>query len=144
MIDKYLKTTVQNLQKLMDRTPACIVAFLGGALPGTALLHLKQLTIFGMITRLKGSELHKFGVQVLTSARPSLNSWFQQIRGLCLLYKLPHPILLLQEVRTKGRFDKLVKSKVDSLCNMLEWSFEPKHLRLKVHCTVYYMFIFVV
>ena len=88
------------------------LAFLGGALPGTALLHLKQLSIFGMISRLKGSELHRFGLQVLTSARPSLNSWFQKIRGLCLLYQLPHPTELLQEISSKGRFDRLVKSRV--------------------------------
>ena len=112
MIDQYMKTTVQNLQKLMDKTPACVVAFLGGALPGIALLHLKQLTIFGMITRLKGSELHKFAIQVLTSARPSLNSWFQHVRGLCMLYQLPHPLSLLEEIRSKGKFEKLVKSRV--------------------------------
>ena len=44
MIDQYMKQTVQRLQKLMDKTPACVVAFLGGQLPGTALLHMKQLS----------------------------------------------------------------------------------------------------
>ena len=112
MLDKYLKNVTQNLQRLMDRTPACVVAFLGGTLPGAALLHLKQLSIFGMITRQRGSHLYVYGIQVLSSSRPSLNSWFQQIRSLCLLYQLPHPIVLLQESITKERFDKLVKSKV--------------------------------
>ena len=36
ILEKYTKKTVQNLQKLMDKTPSCVVAFLGGALPGTA------------------------------------------------------------------------------------------------------------
>ena len=31
-------------------------------LPGTALVHLKQFSIFGMIPRLKDSELHKYGM----------------------------------------------------------------------------------
>ena len=112
LLEKYTKKTAQNLQRLMDRTPSCVVAFLGGALPGTALLHLKQFSILGMISRKKGSHLYNLGIQVLTSAKPSLNSWFQQIRRLCLQYQLPHPILLLEDHRTKGRFDNLVRSKV--------------------------------
>ena len=107
-----MKTTVQNSQKLMYRTPACVVAFLGGGLPGTALVHLKQFSIFGMICRLKDSELHKYGLQVLTSSRSSLNSWFQQIRSLCLLYQLPHPTSLLQDPCSKGKINKLVKTRI--------------------------------
>ena len=42
LIDSYMKKTSQNLQKLMDKTPACVVSFLGGSLPGTALLHQRQ------------------------------------------------------------------------------------------------------
>ena len=86
MIDMYLKVAVQNLQKLMDKTPACVVAFLGGALPGTALLHMRQLNLFGMVTRLPGSILNTHGTRVLISAKPSPSSWFQQIQDLCLLY----------------------------------------------------------
>ena len=39
LIDQHIKNTVLKLQKLMDRTPACVVYFLGGVLPGTALIH---------------------------------------------------------------------------------------------------------
>ena len=42
IIYQKLKSTVQNLQKLYDKTPASVVYFLGGQLPGEALLHLKQ------------------------------------------------------------------------------------------------------
>ena len=114
MIDQYLKIKNQNLQKLMDKSPACVVAFLGGTLPGTALLHLRQLSTFGMITRLPGSILHSHGVRVLTSARPSAVSWFQQIRDLCLQYQLPHPLTLLSNptALTQGRFKNLIKSRV--------------------------------
>ena len=98
MLDSYMKKTSQNLQKLMDRTPACVVAFLGGTLPGTAMLHLRQFSILGMISRMEGSVLHTHGIHVLTTARPSAHSWFQQIRDLCLLYQLPHPLTLLQNL----------------------------------------------
>ena len=65
-----------------------------------------------MISRQKGSHLYNLGIKVLTSGKPSLNSWFQQIRHLCLKYQLPHPILLLEDDRAKGRFDRLVRSRV--------------------------------
>ena len=38
MVDSYLKVTHQNLLKLMDKTPACVVHFLAGTLPGTGSL----------------------------------------------------------------------------------------------------------
>ena len=113
MIDAFLKKKSQNLQKLMDKTPASIVAFLGGVLPGYALLHLKQFSIFGMITRLSSeSILHRHGLHVLSSSRPSAQSWFQQMRNLCLLYQLPHPLTLLQDPLTKKTFDMLIKSNI--------------------------------
>ena len=42
MLDQHMKISMQSLQKLMDKTPSCVVAFLGGVLPGTAQLHIKQ------------------------------------------------------------------------------------------------------
>ena len=57
-----------------------IVAFLGGVLPGTALLHIKQLGIFGMVTRKKGSILWRHGLRVLTVSRPMAQScWVSQV-----------------------------------------------------------------
>ena len=107
-----LKVASQNLQKLMDKTSASVVAFLGGFLPGTALLHMRQLNSFGMITRLPGSILNIHGTQILISAKSSASSWFQQIRDLCLLYQLPHPLSLLEQPMSKLKFNQIVKSKV--------------------------------
>ena len=42
----------------------------------------------------------------------SSNSWFTQIRDICLLYKLPHPIQLLKNQLSKENYKKLVKSHV--------------------------------
>ena len=84
IIDQYVKVTLQQMQKLRDKTPHCVVMFLGGSLPGKALLHLRLLSNFGMICRLQGSFLHKIAVHQLTSAKPSSGSWFLQIRDLCL------------------------------------------------------------
>ena len=65
-----------------------------------------------MIARQKDSVLHSHGLHVLTSARPSAHSWFQQIRNLCLQYKLPHPFAILQGNYSKKELCKLVKSRV--------------------------------
>ena len=49
LLDQQIKVTLQRLQKLPDRTPHCVVMFLGGHLPGKALLYMKFFSIFGMI-----------------------------------------------------------------------------------------------
>ena len=74
-------------------------------------LHLKQLSLFGMITRLPGSILHKHAVYVLVSLKSSCKSWFYQIRELCLTYNLPHPLQLLEFPSFKLSFSTLVKKK---------------------------------
>ena len=100
------------MQKLRDKTPHCVVMFLGGSLPGKALLHLRLLSNFGMICRLQGSFLHKIAVHQLTSAKPSSGSWFLFIRELCLKYELPAPLDLLHCPLPKTRYKALIKSKV--------------------------------
>jgi hypothetical protein len=83
-LDLNIKVTLQRQQKLRDTTPECVVMFLGGHLPGKALLHLRLLSIYGMVFRLSGSVIHKVADYQLTIAMPASGSWFLQIRKLCL------------------------------------------------------------
>ena len=53
MIDHHLKETYEKLMRLHHRTPQCVVSFLAGCLPGTALVHQRMLSIFAMICNLK-------------------------------------------------------------------------------------------
>ena len=101
ILDQYVKTTLERLQKLRDKTPHCVVMFLGGHLPGKALLHLRLLSIFGMVCRLPESFPNKIARYLLTSAKPSSGSWFLQIRDLCLQYGIPSAISLLQNPQPK-------------------------------------------
>ena len=112
LIDYKIKTTSQRLQKLQDKTPASVVYFLGGHLPGAALLHHRQLTVFGMVTRLKDSPLHQIAVWILTSSKFSTSSWFFKIRELILMYGLPSPFSLLFSPPTKSNFKRMIKSKI--------------------------------
>ena len=56
-LDKHLKDTYLNIQKLHKNTPRPVVHFLGGSLPGTAVVHLRMLTLFGMVARLRDDPL---------------------------------------------------------------------------------------
>ena len=79
-------------------------------LPGKAQLHLKQLSLFSMITRLPGDPLFSRAKYVLTAAHS--RSWFSVIRDIYQLYSLPHPLELLTDPLPKGKFKKLTKAKV--------------------------------
>ena len=85
---------------------------LGGQLPGTALLHIKQLSLLGMIARIPDSVLRRYARHIITTGRPSASSWFQQIQDLCILYQIPHPITTLKKPPKKGAFNRLVKSHI--------------------------------
>ena len=112
IIDSYYQVTLQNLQRLHTKTPRSVVLFLAGSLPGEAILHKKQLTLYSMICRLPSDPLNAHARHVLTRSPPSAKSWFLQIRDICLLYSLPHPLNLLDNPPTKTGFKTLVKAKV--------------------------------
>ena len=112
LIDQHHKEVISNLQRLLPRTPRSVVCFLAGSLPGVALLHLKQLTIFGMICRLTDNILHQHALNILNFSTPSSKSWFSTVRDLCLLYCLPHPLVLLQSPMPKVPYKSMIKKKV--------------------------------
>ena len=86
IIDHHYQTTLQNIQRLHPKTPRSIVFFLAGSLPGEALLHLRQLSLFSMICHLPKDPLHSHARYALTVLGASANSWFGQIKELCLQY----------------------------------------------------------
>ena len=112
LINQHHKLTISGLQRLHPKTPSTVIYFLAGSLPGTALLHLKQLSLFGMICRLRNSTLYKHAVNIFHSRTISQHSWFHQIREYCLMYKLPHPSVLITSPLPKAQFKKLIKSHV--------------------------------
>ena len=112
MIDQHYTSTLRNLLKTYRGTPRSFVLFMCGSLPASAVLHLRQLSLFSMICRLPGDPLHCRAVYALTTARPAVKSWFTRIRDICLQYCLPHPLTLLQKPLSKGAFKKLAKSMV--------------------------------
>ena len=100
LIEGHYKATLSNLMRLHAKTPRSVVYFLAGSLPGVALIHLRQMSLFGMLTRLPGSILHKIACNTFSSGNIPKTSWFWQIRKICMNYALPHPLELLQSSPT--------------------------------------------
>ena len=111
-IDQQFKKTLQNIMKLSSRSPAALVYFTAGSLPGAAIIHLRQLSLFGMICRLPSDPLNHHARHVLLTASYNQNSWFVQVRNLLQQYQLPHPLLLLEQKLPKEQFKKQIKAKV--------------------------------
>ena len=112
LVDSHYKVTLENLQKLHPRTPRSVVYFLGGSLPGTAILHMRQLSLFGMICLLLSDPLNQHARHILMNGQEGPKSWFFQIRDITQLYSLPHPLQLLEAPLPKESLKKLVKSRV--------------------------------
>jgi hypothetical protein len=112
MITQHLKGTISNLQRLIPLTPRAVIFFLAGTLPGEASLHLRQLSIFGMITRLPTNIIHHHAQNIFSFATTSPKSWMHKIRDLCLQYALPHPSILLSTPPSKESYKNLVKKHV--------------------------------
>ena len=111
-MDQHYKHTIDGMLRLLPGTPHCVSLFLAGSLSGKAHVHLRQLSLFGMVSRLPNNILFHHAVNALTFSKPSYNSWFTEIRNLCILYDLPHPLKLLQSNLGKENYKKLVKSHV--------------------------------
>ena len=113
-IDRYFCETLRKLLRLMNGTPRCVTYFLAGSLPGSAILHMRQLSLFGMICRLRDNILHKHAMNYFSSISYFKGSWFEQIRNWCLLYSLPHPLSLLYHPLPKESFKLLLKKSIVS------------------------------
>ena len=114
LLEKHFRDVLRLLLRLHKNTPRSFIYFIAGSLPGSAILHLRQMSIFGMITRLPNNVLRQHALNVLSSRTISPSSWFFQIRQYCIEYGLPHPLDLLTSPLTKSVFQTLIKKRVIS------------------------------
>ena len=52
IIAHHVKETIQNLLKLYPKTLVSCIFMISGSFPGQAQLHMKQLTLFGMVCQI--------------------------------------------------------------------------------------------
>ena len=103
LINNSHKEMISNIQRLLPRTPRSVIYFLGGSLPGSARLHLRQLSNFGMICRLPLKNiLNNHARNIFNYSTISNKSWFMKIRELCIKYDLP-PLKNSLEIRQQKR-----------------------------------------
>ena len=111
-IDQHYLDTLRSLLKLYQGTQQAFIYFIAGSLPGKAILHQRQLSLFNMICNLPEDPLYIRAEHVLTCTQQTKKSWFHQIRSICLLYDLPHPLVLLHDPPPKEIFKNMVKSHI--------------------------------
>ena len=112
VLEKHFKNTLRCLMKLPEKCPDPVVYFLAGSVPLHAHIHMKQMNIFGMITRLPGNILNILAHRILLSESDTTKSWFIHVRHLCTKYDLPSPLQLLDNPPSKTTFKNLVSKKI--------------------------------
>ena len=112
LVSAHVKQTLEGLLKLHPKTPEPVVFLISGTMPAEATLHLKQLTLFGMICRLPENILHRIAQEALILSDDKDKSWFGQIRSICYMYGLPNPLSLLNVPPPKEDFRKILKLKI--------------------------------
>ena len=112
ILNSHVKNILQGLLKLYPKTPEPVIFLVAGTLPGEAILHQKQLTLFDAITRLPNNVLHTVAKETLISAGDNDTSWFSQIRKLCYQYNLPHPLALLHDPPSKDDYKRLIRANI--------------------------------
>ena len=112
ILESHHKNTIQNIQRLHYNTPRSVVYLMAGCLPFRAVLHLRQLSLFSMISHLPDNPLNRHGRHILHTAPQSARSWFQQLRGICEQYGLGQALYLLDNPETKKSFKAKAKVRV--------------------------------
>ena len=112
IIDSSYKNSLLGLLKLYPGTPQAFIYFIAGSLPGAAIIHQRQLSLFNMICNLTQDPLNSRARYSLTNLSRKHRSWFTQIRDICLLYGLPHPLSLLDDPPSPVAFKKHCKSRI--------------------------------
>ena len=112
-LDQHFKVSLESFQRLYKATPAPVVHFLAGSLPASELLHIRQLSLLGMIARLGHSNiLHKLALQALSSPTAFKNSWFLKVKEICQQYSLPDPESILTNPPSSNSYKQTTKQKV--------------------------------
>ena len=97
--------------KLHQKTPASFIFFMAGSLPLPAIIDLRVLGLFSMLSRLGDNILCKLARQILITSDKT-QSWFVRVKRICLQYELPHPLSLLDSPLSKESFKALANRKV--------------------------------
>ena len=112
ILEQHFTKTLLRIQRLHDKTPRSYIHLMAGALPFSALLAIRRLSLFYMICLKPDSPLYQHAKYVLTFATTGSRSWFLQIRDTCQQYGLDPPLEVLANTPSKCKLKKLAKLKI--------------------------------
>ena len=131
-LDQHYKVSLERIQRHYQATPRCVVFFMAGSLPAQALLHMRQLSLLGLIARLGSCNiLFQHGWSTLLSDDSSF-SWFHQIRLLSQQYSLPDPLYTLANPLPKATYKRTVKLQV-----LDWWQSRLRYEAAQLHLSIY-------
>ena len=106
---------------------------MAGSLPLKAILDMRQLGLFAMISRLKDNTLRKVAKHLLTISPDTSPSWFIQIQKICNKYQLPQPLTILECPPSKEAFKHLTRTNVHRF-----WEEELRNDAARLDSLVYF------
>ena len=94
-------------------SPVASLYFLSGELPIAAKLHYDLLILFHNVWSNPQTKIFSIVSYILKMSDNKSTTWSVHVRLVCLLYGLPDPLVLLQQVpMTKSAWQTLVKTKL--------------------------------
>ena len=111
-LELYHKSTLRILQGLPKFTASEGVYLLSGVKPIESYIHLRVLSLFGAICRMKGSRIWNLAISQLASKSSNSNSWFIHVSKLLEKYHLPDPVPLLCNPKEKLQWKNEAKRAV--------------------------------
>jgi hypothetical protein len=112
-IQNYNKKPFRQVLSLAVNVADPAVYMISGLLPLEAEIHTKVFTMFGNITRAhKNSTEWKLAERQLHIKSLDSNSWFMEIKNLCIKYDLEDPIHYMQNHLSKTKWKSLITSAI--------------------------------
>lgn len=104
---------IRGFLKQSRSSPVASLYFLSGELPIAAKLHYDLLILFHNVWSNPQTKIFRIVRYILTMSDSKSTTWSVHVRLVCLLYGLPDPLILLQQVpMTKSAWHTLVKTKL--------------------------------
>ena len=112
-LDKVHKKFMKQIMSLPQNVADPAIYIISGSLPVEAIIHTRALSLYGSVARLAEESVEKQLARRQLSVKVYRGeSWFVEIRRLCVRYSLPDPYTLLDIPPTKYQWKKAVQKAV--------------------------------
>ena len=132
VLDKFNNYNIKHLLSLLVTAADPAINLFSGTLPIEAMIHHRVLTFFGNIGRLSDSSIEKrLAERQLAVKSLDSHSWFVGLKKLCIRYRLPDCIEILEKPWSKHSWKSTVEAAINSYWNNRLQSVVPLYRSLK-------------